>query len=128
MEKNALVQLQRFFSEEYMSWSKGLTGVEVVADDLVVVVGWGSTSEVAAQDHDKNLKAVLARCKDRNQAQCWQLRIPSAPFIGHVATAKGPSADPAKVKAITEMPLPKDVKDIQWLLGLAKYLPKFYLV
>jgi len=42
---------------------EGLTGVEVVADNFVVV-GQGSTSEVAAQDHEENLKAVLARCKD----------------------------------------------------------------
>ena len=34
-------------------------------------------------------------------------------------------ADPAKVKAITEMPPPKDVKDVQRLLGLAQYLTKF---
>ena len=42
--------------------------VEVAADDFLVV-GWGSTSEAAAQDHDKNLQAEMQR--QRNQIQCW---------------------------------------------------------
>ena len=94
---------------------EGLTGVEVVTDDYVVVER-GSTSEAAAQDHDKNLEALLIRCKDRGiklNADKIKLRLSSVPFIDHIATAEGLCADPAKVKAITAMPPPKDVKDIQ---------------
>ena len=43
---------------------EGLQGVEVVADDFVVV-GFGDTLEEAVKDHDQNLDAVLRRCAAR---------------------------------------------------------------
>ena len=43
---------------------EGLQGVEVVADDFVVV-GCGNADE-ATQNHDQNLDAFLQRCKERN--------------------------------------------------------------
>ena len=98
---------------------ESLTGVEVVADDFVVVVG-ENTSEIEAQDHDRNLEALLFRCKDRGvklNADKIKLRLSKVPFMGHVATAEGQCADLAKVQAITEMPPPKDVKGVQRLLG-----------
>ena len=39
---------------------EGLRGVEVVADDFVVV-GFGDTHEVATRDHDHNLEEFLQR-------------------------------------------------------------------
>ena len=42
---------------------EGLTGVEVIADDFVVV-GRGDTAQTAAKDHDKNLNALLQRCTE----------------------------------------------------------------
>ena len=44
---------------------EGLRGVEVLADDSVVV-GFGNTMEEATQDHDRNLDAFLQRCLERN--------------------------------------------------------------
>ena len=43
---------------------EGLQGVEVVADDLVVV-GRGDRIEDASRDHDNNLTALLDRCAQR---------------------------------------------------------------
>ena len=54
-----------------------------------------------------------------------QLRMSEVPFIGHVATPEGLCVDPAKVRAIKEMPPPEDIAGIQRLLGLAQYLSKF---
>ena len=42
-----------------------------------------------------------------------------------MATNKGLEVDPAKVRAISEMPAPTDKLGVQRLLGLAKYLAKF---
>ena len=106
---------------------EGLQGVEVVADDFVVV-GFGETKESADRDHDYNLQAFLERCQERGvklNAQKAQLRMSEVPFIGHVATPEGLCVDPAKVRAIQEMPPPEDVAAIQRLLGLAQYLSKF---
>ena len=41
------------------------------------------------------------------------------------ATDEGLRVDPAKVRAITEMPAPTDKAGVQRLLGLAQYLSKF---
>ena len=45
--------------------TEGLKGVEVVADDFVVV-GFGDGIEEATSDHDRNLEAFLERCAERN--------------------------------------------------------------
>ena len=106
---------------------EGLAGVEVIADDFVVV-GCGDTTQGAIEDHDKNLTALLQRCEERGlklNPDKIKLRMQKVPFIGHVATDKGLCVDPHKVQAITEMPPPTDVAAVQRLLGLAQYLSKF---
>ena len=106
---------------------EGLKGVEVIADDFVVV-GYGASSEAAVKDHDRNLVAFLERCDTRGvrmNADKVKLRMTEVPFIGHVATDKGLCADPAKVRAIIEMPPPENVASVQRLLGMVQYLCKF---
>ena len=106
---------------------KGLPGVEVVADDFAVV-GFGSTEEEATPNHNAHLEAFLQRCEERNvklNPDDVKLRRREVPFIGHIATRKGLSVDPDKVRAIAEMPQPQDVAAIQRFLGLIQYLSKF---
>ena len=107
--------------------TEGLHGVEVVADDFVVV-GFGSTLKQATHDHDRKLEAFLQHCQERNlklNDDKLKLRLQEVPFIGHVATAAGLCVDPHKVQAIMEMPPPEDVAAVQRLLGPAQYLSKF---
>ena len=106
---------------------EGLEGVEVVADDFVVV-GFGSTEEAADKNHDIHLGNFLKRCEERHlqlNDEKFQLRQTKVPFIGHVVTSEGLQVDPYKVKAIVEMPPPTDVAGVRCLLGLAQYLSKF---
>ena len=42
----------------------GLPGVKVIADDILVF-GSGETDEEAYQDHDKNLRRLMERCKEK---------------------------------------------------------------
>ena len=61
---------------------EGLQGVEVVADDFLVV-GRGETSEAANRDHDKNLDAFLQRCMARGvllNPDKIKLRVSEVPF------------------------------------------------
>ena len=44
---------------------EGLEGVTAIADDLLVT-GAGNTHEEALADHDRNLIALLQRCRERN--------------------------------------------------------------
>ena len=68
---------------------EGLEGIEVIADDFVIV-GYGKTQEEATLSHDRNLIAFLKRCEERGvklAAEKMKLRRSSVPFIGHVASA-----------------------------------------
>ena len=106
---------------------EGLHGIEVVADDFIVV-GFGDTEEQWIEDHDASLEAFLKRCTERDlrlNDKKMRLRLSSVPFIGHVATANGLQVDPHKVEAIVNMPPPEDVAGVQRFLGFVQYLSKF---
>ena len=47
------------------------------------------------------------------------------PYIGHLLSNTGVHPDPEKIKAITQMPQPADVKSLQRFLGMVNYLSKF---
>ena len=106
---------------------EGLRGVEVIADDSVVV-GYGELWQSAIKDHDRNLLSFLQRCDERGvhlNSDKLQLRMKEVPFIGHVATGEGLRVDPSKVRAIREMPPPENVAGVQRILGMSQYLSKF---
>ena len=106
---------------------EGLNGVEVIADDFVVV-GYGNSLQAASKDQDKSLSAFLQRCEERGirlKSDKVRLRMREVPFIGHVATSEGLRADPVKVRAIREMLRPEDVKGVQRILGMVQCLGKF---
>ena len=101
---------------------EGMPNVEVIADDFVVV-GYGETQQDAIRNHDDHLVAFLQLCKNRGlklNREKIRLRQKGVSFIGHVATDTGLRVDPAKVKAIVEMPAPADKTGVQRLLGLAQ--------
>ena len=106
---------------------EGLPGVISVYDDILIF-GEGDTTDEAMVDHDKKMNALMERCKERNitlNKDKIQLKMPEVRFLGHLLTANGVQADPDKVRAITEMPNPTDVKGVQRLLGVVNYLSKF---
>ena len=107
---------------------EGLKGIKVIADDFVIA-GYCDTQEAATASHDQNLTTFLERCKEHRiklAPEKMKLRRSSVPFIGHIASAEGLRPVPAKVEAINRMPKPNDVRAIQRLLGLGRYLAKFF--
>ena len=108
---------------------EGLTGIEVVADDFIVV-GYGNTIKEANCNHDNTLIAFLERCREQNvklNIDKLTLCEKEVPFIGQVATDQGLRVDPAKVRAITDMPAPMDKAGVQRLLGLANFCHAFQI-
>ena len=106
---------------------EGLKGTEVIHDDFLIV-GCGDTDDEAEADHDRNLKAFLERARECNlrlNADKLKLKMTQVPYIGHLLTREGLRVDPKKVEAIKEMPVPKDAKAVQRLLGSVNYLAKF---
>lgn len=106
---------------------EGLNGVEIIADGFVVV-GYGDSLKAASEDHDKSLSAFLQRCEERGihlNSDKLQLKVREVPFIGYVATSEGLRTNPAKVRAIHEMPRPESVTGVRRIPGMVQYLSKF---
>ena len=115
------------FQRKMHNLIEGLSGVEVIADDFVVV-GDGDSETKATVDHDKNLEAFLTRCRAKGlklNKEKLQLRQREVPFLGHIASNAGLRVHPDKVKAIQEMPCPKDATDLRRFLGMVQYIAKF---
>ena len=109
---------------------EGLAGVINVADDILIF-GKGNTYEEASEDHDKNLIALLDRCRERNlklNPRKLKFKLTSVSFMGHTVTDQGLVPDNSKIEAITRMPVPQDKKATQRFIGmcnfLSQYLPK----
>ena len=88
----------------------GLQG-EINIADYIRVFGCGKIKEEADMDHDKNLTSLLEKCSKhdlRLSVKKFQFKSPSVTFMGHKLTDKGVELDPAKVDAITKMPMPID--------------------
>ena len=101
-----------------------IKGTAVIADDQLVY-GEGEHMETATSDHDKNLRIVLERARERNLTlykDKVHLRPTEVPYIGRLLTADGLKK---KVEAIVMMPKPTDVQAVKRFLGMANYLSKF---
>ena len=115
------------FSRILQDCLEGLPNVEVIADDILIY-GSGSTDEEAEVAHDKAFKALMERARQRHlklNPTKVKFKMPSVAYMGHIISAKGLQTDPAKVKAVVQMPVPTDVAGVQRLLGLVNYLSKF---
>ena len=96
-------------------------GITVYMDDIIV---WGSTAE----EHDERLTKALERLSKvglvLNAEKCV-FRRPEIEYLGEVVTQDGVKPDPNKIQAITEMPTPRDVLELQHVLGMVTYLGRF---
>ena len=93
----------------------GLPGVRCIADDVFI----HGTSEA---DHDNNLNGFMKRCQQKGiklNAEKLEFRCKEVPFHGHLLTTEGLKPDPEKIRAIVEMPRPRDRDDVLRLNGMA---------
>ena len=100
---------------------EGLEGVECEIDDLLV-------HGKSQNQHDLRLHAVLKRLEESNltlnKSKCL-FSVPSVRALGHVISAEGISPDPHKVKAIINIPQPKNVADVRSFMGMVNQFNKF---
>lgn len=98
-----------------------LEGTESFIDDVVV---WGSNK----REHDTRLEKLLQRAKEIgmkfNKDKC-KFGVNEIVYLGHVFDKHGMRPDKSKIKAIVEMPQPKDRKGLERFLGIINYLSKF---
>ena len=106
---------------------ESLKGVHTIHDDILVF-GEGSTENEALVDHDQNLRSLMQRCCEQNvklNKAKVKLQCEEVPFLGHLITKDSLKADPAKIRAVLEMPIPTDVASVRRFIGFTNYLSKF---
>ena len=109
------------FQRRMLQILDGLDGVECLMDDVLI---HGPITTI----HDERLRAVVERMEAAgvtlNVDKC-ELSKPSMKFLGHVIDANGIHADPAKVKAVTDLEPPKTASEVRRILGMVNQLGKF---
>ena len=79
-------------------------------------------------DHEEHLRLVLQKLWDNqlyakfSKCEFW---IGEVPFLGHIISNGGISADPAKVKETVVWSIPTIVTEVQSFLGLTGYYRRF---
>ena len=95
--------------------------VECLVDDLVV-------KAVSHEEHFHNLKVVFDRLREHalklNPLKC-AFMVSSGKFIGFIIRHKRIEIDPSKIKAIMEMPPPRNLKQLRGLQGRLAYIRRF---
>ena len=106
---------------------EGLPGVKSIHDDILVI-GEGKTAAEAQENHDRNFIRLMERCREKRlklNKDKMKFRQSQVKFIGHTITSNGLKADAEKVKAVLDMPNPKDVAGVRRFIGFVTYLSKF---
>lgn len=99
----------------------------------MVIYGVGDSKEETMEDHNKNLRVFLKRCRSKGiklNKHKLKLACSEIPYMGHLVTDKDLKADPDKVIAVTNMLVPDNVTPdnvttVQRLCRFINYLAKF---
>ena len=96
-------------------------GVAAIQDDIIVYNG-------TVEEHAARLQKVFVNIAKSglklNEKKC-KIRKPKICYFGNVKSKEGVSPDPDKVRAIQELPAPKNVPELRQVLGIINYLGKF---
>ena len=90
----------------------------------ILVIGYNKNGI----DHDAAVHKVLQRCKEVNlklNKQKCHFRCTSVPFLGEVVLRNKVQPDPQKIKALTDMLVPNNKRELQAFLSIIDYLGKF---
>lgn len=99
----------------------GIEGVTVYFDDVIIAA---PNSKI----HDELLEVVMHRAYNwgvKFNKEKIQFKQKSVNYVGLVFSEEGVSADPKHLEAMQNMPEPKNVREVQMILGLCSYLSEF---
>ena len=116
-----ITSASEIFQRKMLELLQDHEGVEVIIDDILV---HGRTRE----EHDARLKRVLETVSKSglklNYQKC-QFRKRELIYFGHVIGVDGIKPAPEKVRALEDMPAPKNLDDLRRVLGTMNYLGRF---
>jgi hypothetical protein len=117
--KNAGATYQRAMTKIFHDLIHNI--VECYVDDLVV-------KALSYEEHLSNLRIIFERLRMHrlklNPLKC-AFMVSSGKFLGFVIRHRGIEIDPAKIKAIMELPPPKNLKQLRGLQGRLAYIRRF---
>ncbi|KAK7099608.1 hypothetical protein V1264_003723 [Littorina saxatilis] len=100
---------------------QGIPGTRNLSDDIII-------HGRSQQDHDESLRITLQRLEENgarlNKEKCV-FSVNELTFFGHKFGEKGVSADPEKVKTITNTSAPENVSEVRSFLGMTQYMSRF---
>jgi len=101
----------------------GLQGVDcfVYLDDIVIYAR-------SLEEHENRLRKVLTVLRANTlklQTEKCQFLKREIIYLGHKCSEKGVLPDPSKVKCVEDIPPPRNVKELQSVLGFLNYYRKF---
>ena len=111
------------FQRKFDSIFLHLENVMIIAHDIMVI-GYQEDK----QDHDIAFMKLLETTKKNNiklNFDKFQYKQEELEFLVITYTTQGHKPSDTKVKAITEMLKPANLKDLQTFLGMVQYLSKF---
>lgn len=110
-----------YFQKQMQRILVGIPNIVCLMDDILV---YGKSR----QEHDTALEKVLQRLVEAgltlNSEKCV-FTVDRVTFLGHVIDKDGISADPEKIRAISEFPAPRNRKEVKSFLGVVQWLGKF---
>ena len=96
--------------------------------DDIFVYSWAEQGRSDVDNHINHLRAV-PECMRTNKLYANALKcisgVDETPFLVRFIGKRGLREDPAKVKAIVDLPALKNQNDLRKWLGLANYLHKY---
>ncbi|XP_020415503.1 uncharacterized protein LOC109948019 [Prunus persica] len=96
-----------------------------VIDDMLDELQWANTSW---SDHLRHLHTVLEILKHHQlfvkMSKC-AFGVSTIEYLGHIVSRQGVSANPFKLNAVADWPVPTSVKSLRGFLGLTGYYRKF---
>jgi hypothetical protein len=82
----------------------------------------------SAEEHEQHLRFVLTTLRQHQlyaKLKKCEFNMPELKWVGFIVGRDGLRADPAKIKAITDFPLPRSLTQLKSFLGLCVQLRKF---
>ena len=101
------------FQKRVIRTLEGLEGILNIADDILIY-GVGDSPEQVNADHDRQLEALLQRCRECGIAMNrdkLKLCLKRVKFMGHMLTDHRLEPDPDRIEAVLDMPTPQNVED-----------------
>ena len=87
-----------------------------------------TTYEEAERDHDSRFVALMERCINKSiklNPDKLKFMMTELLFMGHIISDVGMRADPNKDSAVTKMPIPCTLAEVQRFIGMCNYLSAY---